>query len=94
MCSISIQNDTEETDFDIEKIDLNLCTHIICIDSIWDKTINPWTMIGRQAEYERFTNLRYQYPHLKVFAEIIKCKTLTIHENVYHSYRSLWLLNI
>lgn len=35
VCTISI----EETNFKIEKVDLNLCTHIICIDNIWDKTI-------------------------------------------------------
>lgn len=43
VCSISIQNDTEETNFRIEKVDLNLCTHIICIDNIWDKTIGKNT---------------------------------------------------
>lgn len=45
MCSISIDNDAEETNFKIEKVDLNLCTHIICIDNIWSKTIGKKTFV-------------------------------------------------
>ncbi|XP_055305035.1 probable chitinase 2 [Sitodiplosis mosellana] len=54
------------TEFKIENVDLNLCTHLVCIDDIWQTASNnePWTSLT--ASYKRFTNLRTKYPHLKI----------------------------
>lgn len=37
VCTTS--TDLKESKFKIETSDLNICTHLICIDNIWDKSI-------------------------------------------------------
>lgn len=45
VCTTSTAADLKESKFKIENSDLNLCTHLICIDNIWDKTIGKWNEI-------------------------------------------------
>lgn len=68
MCTTSTAADLKESKFKIENSDLNLCTHLICIDNIWDKYVDPWKPKENQKEdhYRRFTGLRVQHPNLKV----------------------------
>lgn len=40
VCTINVAPDSTNSQFNIEDTDLNLCTHLICINSIWDKTIS------------------------------------------------------
>lgn len=40
VCTTSTASEFTESKFKIENSDLNLCTHLICIDNIWDKRIS------------------------------------------------------
>lgn len=68
VCTTSTAADLKESKFKIENSDLNMCTHLICIDNIWDKYVDPWKPKENQKEdhYKRFTGLRVQHPNLKV----------------------------
>lgn len=40
VCTTTLTAPTTEPSFELENSDLTLCTHLICIDNIWDKSIS------------------------------------------------------
>ncbi|XP_055325683.1 probable chitinase 2 [Sitodiplosis mosellana] len=68
MCYTLTRPDRKIITIPIENVNLNLCTHLVCIDNIWNTTADeePWRDMTNASDYGRFTHLRQKYPHLKV----------------------------
>ncbi|XP_055326393.1 probable chitinase 2 [Sitodiplosis mosellana] len=68
VCYATNETSSNGTQFPIEDVDLNLCTHLIYADNldVTTYTTGPWRDSLETSNYERFTNLRESYPHLKI----------------------------
>ncbi|XP_031637926.1 probable chitinase 2 [Contarinia nasturtii] len=68
VCYTLTKPDRKLSSTPIENVDLNLCTHLICIDDIWStaESEEPWRKSTGKIDYKRFTNLRQTYPHLNI----------------------------
>ncbi|XP_055305034.1 probable chitinase 2 [Sitodiplosis mosellana] len=58
--------------FEIESVDLNLCTHLTY--AYMDASKKPWDSMDsfKEANYKQLADLRKKYPHLKVSLGIIQ----------------------
>ncbi|XP_031636840.1 probable chitinase 2 [Contarinia nasturtii] len=70
--------ESSRNEFDIERVDLNLCTHLIIKDFSWNTREDPWRSEDRDNVYAKITSLRDKYPHLKEFKRRFMAKYLLL----------------
>lgn len=76
--------DSSNLDFQIEHVDLNLCTHLVCIDKCWNDAEGEYYLIG----------FLFRSKICDLFMKVVLGKFVDLYNSLYYFDRIFSFVNI